>query len=315
MIREVQKPKSEVSEMIGRKGALGLAALALSMLALAGCGVDAPTKTPTSVPATTAPPTATPLPTATAVPLEAVCISTEAYPLDLLMAVSGEEQLPSRLDAVNSGGCDFSRPVVSLLYELLLDGQVIQSADISLAAPASNLTFPLPDEIAVPIIDALIKPGQYERRIVAAAADGDSIGIGGLEPVLIVGNTDSVQAVVLKNQARWARSTISTYTYTTSWHCFCMREYVAPVSVEVADGRVVDVNFIDPSFGEVPEPARFVTIEGLFDHIQDALDRDAFSIAATYDDQLGYPTEVFVDYDQRMVDEELGFSAGSLRAR
>ena len=301
--------------MINRKGSIGLAALALSMFVLAACGVDAPTQTPTSVAATTVPATPTPLPTETAVPMEALCFATEAYPLDLLMVVRGEEQLPSRLDAINSGGCEFSKPVVSLLYELLLDGRVIQSADISLAVPASNLTFPLPDEIAVPVIDSTIKPGQYERRIVAAAADGDSIEIGGLEPVLIVGDVDSVQAKVLKNQVRWERSNISTYTYTTSWHCFCMREYVAPVIVEVVDGEIVDVNFVDSSLGEVPEPGRFVTIEGLFDHIQDALDGEAFNISATYDGQLGYPVEVFVDYDQRIADEELGFSAGSLRAR
>jgi hypothetical protein len=124
-----------------------------------------------------------------------------------------------------------------------------------------------------------------------------------------------VQAKVLKNQARWERSNISTYSYTTSWHCFCMREYVAQVSVEVVDGEVVEVNFIDPSLGEVPKPGRFVTIDGLFDHLQNALDQDAFNISATYDDQLGYPVEVFVDYDQRIADEELGFTAGSLRAR
>ena len=86
-----------------------------------------------------------------------------------------EAQLPSRLDAINSGGCDFSKPVVSLMCELLLDGQVIQSAAIPLPVPMSNLSLPLPDEIAVPVIDASIKPGQYERRIVAAVADGDSV--------------------------------------------------------------------------------------------------------------------------------------------
>jgi hypothetical protein len=247
--------------------------------------------------------------------MEALCISTEAYPLDLLMVVRGEAQLPSRLDAINSGGCDFSKPVVSLMCELLLDGQVIQSAAIPLPVPMSNLSLPLPDEIAVPVIDASIKPGQYERRIVAAAADGDSVEIRGLEPVLIVGDTESVQAKVLKNQGRWERSNISTYTYTTSWHCFCMREYVAQVSVKVVDGEVVEVNFIDPSLVEVPKPGRFVTIDGLFDHLQNALDQDAFNISATYDDQLGYPVEVFVDYDQGIVDEELGFTVGSLRAR
>ena len=52
--------------------------------------------------------------------------------------------------------------------------------------------------------------------------------------------------------------------------------------------------------------AEYDTVPELFDVIQDAIDRDAAEIRVTYA-ASGYPDEVWLDYDEQIADEELGF--------
>ena len=56
-----------------------------------------------------------------------------------------------------------------------------------------------------------------------------------------------------------------------------------------------------------PLPERFVTVEELFALLQDAVRRKAARIEVSYDERYGYPTELFIDYDERMADEETRF--------
>ena len=66
--------------------------------------------------------------------------------------------------------------------------------------------------------------------------------------------------------------------------------------------------------GEVPDPERFGPVGELFEFLQNAIGRDAARIDATFHPELGYPVEVFVDFDELLADEELGFTVRSLSA-
>ena len=62
--------------------------------------------------------------------------------------------------------------------------------------------------------------------------------------------------------------------------------------------------------GKAPEHdgfGRYVTIDELFNTIQEAIDGKASQIIVTYDPEVGYPTEASIDYDARIADEEYGF--------
>ena len=56
-----------------------------------------------------------------------------------------------------------------------------------------------------------------------------------------------------------------------------------------------------------PLPERFVPVEELFALLQDAVTRSAARIEVSYDERYGYPTELFIDYDEGMADEETRF--------
>jgi hypothetical protein len=75
----------------------------------------------------------------------------------------------------------------------------------------------------------------------------------------------------------------------------------------VRDGLVVSA--VDPDTNEPIDPPLngFPTIEDLFDEIQDAIDRDADNIDATYDESFGYPVQVFIDWIRNAIDDEMSF--------
>jgi hypothetical protein len=43
-----------------------------------------------------------------------------------------------------------------------------------------------------------------------------------------------------------------------------------------------------------------------------ALDQNAFSVTVAYDDDWGYPRDIYIDYDREMVDDELSITAQNL---
>ena len=107
---------------------------------------------------------------------------------------------------------------------------------------------------------------------------------------------------------RWESAGPSAYRTTQSHVCFCGTELRGPVTIRVtaagitrayvADGRAVPANLAQ----------FFPTVEELFDEIESALDEGADQVRATYDPTTGAPLDVFIDYSERMADEEQGWT-------
>lgn len=118
------------------------------------------------------------------------------------------------------------------------------------------------------------------------------------------------------HHAVWTQKNLANYTYKFNWSCFCPPDYTAPVQILVQAGKITEI--ADAMTGQKLDAARFKdyrTIDGLFDFIQDAINRNADSIQATYDATLGYPTSVSIDYIKQAADEEMAFSASGLTAK
>lgn len=116
-----------------------------------------------------------------------------------------------------------------------------------------------------------------------------------------------------ENLRTWRARGISSYTYAYRLNCFCGGPGIRPVEIEVRDGAVAAVRVLET--GEPEEffdPEAFPTVEDLFQTIREALDRDPFRIRAEYDDLLGYPRDVFIDFEQNVIDEEFGFVTSDL---
>ena len=124
-----------------------------------------------------------------------------------------------------------------------------------------------------------------------------------------------IQQRLNDSHSKWVAKNMKDYQYTFNWACFCPPEHNKPVVVTVRNGVVSAVKYADGS-GAVDKAkySIYKTIEGLFEFLQEAINRKAYRIKVSYDATLGYPTLASIDYDQRISDEEMSFKAGSLVA-
>ena len=116
-----------------------------------------------------------------------------------------------------------------------------------------------------------------------------------------------------ESHKKWVSKNIKDYQYTFSWSCFCPPEHNKPVIISVRNGVLASIKYADGS-GEVDKSkyTNYRTIEGLFEFIQDAINRKAYRITVSYDANLAYPATASIDYDQRIADEEKSFKAEGL---
>lgn len=106
-------------------------------------------------------------------------------------------------------------------------------------------------------------------------------------------------------RALWEATGPDDYTYAVKRLCFC--GYLGPVRVTVEDGAVVSI--VPVGDEEAPFELTedyFPGVDGLFDILEDAVERDAHAITATYDPETGVPVSFYIDYEEQAADEELG---------
>jgi hypothetical protein len=111
-----------------------------------------------------------------------------------------------------------------------------------------------------------------------------------------------------RNRSLWSAQGMTSYIYGVERVCFCPAEARGPVRVTVEDGVVGARVYV--SSGAAVDPGLedlFPSVSDLFDVIEEAIEESAFRVDVTYDPVTGLPVDVFIDYDQPVVDEELGF--------
>ena len=176
------------------------------------------------------------------------------------------------------------------------------------SAPASTAPTP-PDPTATVAAPAPADP----TATATAPPAAEPTAIAPEVPTAVPGDPEmlrAAQAELDRNRALWEASRAGDYSYVLTPICFCPQDLLDPVRISVLGGIVASVAYEES--GKAPEHdgyGRYVTIDDLFDTIQEAIDRKAAEVAVTYDPSTGYPTEARLDYDTRMADEEYRFTA------
>jgi hypothetical protein len=113
----------------------------------------------------------------------------------------------------------------------------------------------------------------------------------------------------------WRSQGITSYTFRVEVLCFCVEEGRGPFAVTVEQGRVASVT--DPETGAPRAANEFVplTVEALFDKVEDAIERDAADLDVRYDARYGYPVEVAIDFIANAIDDEVTYRASDLAPR
>ena len=122
-----------------------------------------------------------------------------------------------------------------------------------------------------------------------------------------------IQLKLDQNRRKWTSAMVSNYQFNFRWICYCGPEYVDPVNISVRENRIDSAVFVEDDVPVAVEGLeRYRTIEGLFDLLQEGIDKNAHSISAEYHSELGYPVNASIDYEEYSIDEELGFEIDSL---
>ncbi len=114
-----------------------------------------------------------------------------------------------------------------------------------------------------------------------------------------------------RHRRQWERQGFDTYEYDLTVSCFCV--FRGPAHVVVRADTVHSViavatgTPVDPTF-------RFAyqTIDDLFDVIDEAMKRPADRLEVTYDEILGVPTFIYIDYDFGIADDEINYEAADV---
>ncbi len=138
-----------------------------------------------------------------------------------------------------------------------------------------------------------------------------------LLPLLLWAACDSEQDERLDrlhaSRSVWLDAALPDYEFTWQRMCFC--PLLPPVRVLVDGNAIVRVADAETS---APLPADrhddFPTIDALFDELEELIRRDPHRLEVTYDPELGYPSSVSVDIDERIADEEFSYTVTDLAA-
>ncbi len=114
-------------------------------------------------------------------------------------------------------------------------------------------------------------------------------------------------------RAAWEARGIDSYSYIIRVNEFSGAGAAGPVQVIVTDGvpSVVTPPGLNAPGGVLFN--RFDTIPELFTHVEQAEASGAATVRAEYDPVYGFPSDVFIDQDQQLADEEFGFVVTDFR--
>ena|SRR5687768_50051 len=110
-------------------------------------------------------------------------------------------------------------------------------------------------------------------------------------------------------RARWQSAELASYEYGYHKFCECHRESPPETVVTVRGGSVTGVRH-RPVGGATEVPAAeksfeyYWTVDGLFALIESAQERGV-QVRAAYDAELGFPREIYIDYDTNLIGDEL----------
>lgn len=109
----------------------------------------------------------------------------------------------------------------------------------------------------------------------------------------------------------WSRLGIAEYHVTRGFQHGNSHE--REVRIAVRDRAVASATYLDD--GTAVDPASLAalrTIDGMFDLIDEAVDRDVYRVDITYDPTRNYPTYITIDDDSATADDEDSYTLSDL---
>ena len=143
--------------------------------------------------------------------------------------------------------------------------------------------------------------------------------------ILLLGGascTSSVPQDLTASEKLWREVGPVNYDFTLVRQCFCPEDWRGPVEIQVRNKTAVSVKYV--SNGQTVTEGKFDnsdTIDKLFTILKNAyagkggFEQKAATINVTYDGQMGYPADFYIDISLTIADEEQGYAVTNIVAR
>lgn len=116
-------------------------------------------------------------------------------------------------------------------------------------------------------------------------------------------------------QSLWSDKNIVNYQVTIQQTCFCPSSLRQPMRVTVVDGEMTEVKGLEqPIQNKGQLDASRLTIDGLFEFISQATQRDVYKLNVDYDTRYGFPKSIDYDGHEMMADDEYQYELSDFRA-
>ncbi|MEH1939720.1 MAG: DUF6174 domain-containing protein [Nostoc sp.] len=138
------------------------------------------------------------------------------------------------------------------------------------------------------------------------------------QPPIQVAQTPALNSSTIEqfkiNYRLWRQQKISNYRYEFTRSCNCLPKATEPVIIEVRNGVTTSITSKatgQPVDGQLFQ--KYNTIPKLFNIIKDALIRRAANLTVQYYPRIGYPTQINIDYNSQITDDEIFFTISNLQ--
>ena len=122
-----------------------------------------------------------------------------------------------------------------------------------------------------------------------------------------------------RNQEKWQNAHVSHYRYSLFVGCFCQFTEKMPLNIEVKDGEVLSITYVDGTPISKTDPqfeffSRYGTMEHLFSELEADLAGAADEVTVSYDPAYGFPQTADIDVIKEAVDDELSLTVSGFKS-
>ena len=119
-----------------------------------------------------------------------------------------------------------------------------------------------------------------------------------------------------RHRSLWEQTRPNTYTYEYNVVCECSDNLGGTVKVTITNGDVESAAYADPRATPwLSGVNRYLTMDSLFDVIQDAITGEADQLIVSYNSEFGYPANIAIDYNVNAMDDEYYLTATAYSPR
>ena len=108
-----------------------------------------------------------------------------------------------------------------------------------------------------------------------------------------------------EQEKKWKKQGITDYEFTSQISCFCQSDYTLPKAIVVKNDEIQSINGV--AYANL-EYENHMTIDELFDYIEDRQNKNPVIENLEFDSVYGFPSYIYFDIIEMIADDEIGYT-------